>query len=157
MYIYIYIHIWWFPEIGVPPNHPFLDGIFPFTKTIQRAGGTSWLWKPPIQKSTIFHSNPSMDQRLGVRASRRDAAVTTPNLCAPSAVSLATATLRCARKRCGSFAVASLYENVPKILISRACPYTNDTQKICRGSSVSPWYQLEIMYLQFWTNPNGKS
>ena len=23
------IVIWWFPEIGVPPNHPFLDGIFP--------------------------------------------------------------------------------------------------------------------------------
>ena len=22
------VYIWWFPEIGVPPNHPFLDRIF---------------------------------------------------------------------------------------------------------------------------------
>ena len=28
------LNIWWFPEIGVPPNHPFLDGIFPYKPTI---------------------------------------------------------------------------------------------------------------------------
>ena len=28
------------PEIGLPPNHPFLTGIVPFTKTIQRFWGT---------------------------------------------------------------------------------------------------------------------
>ena len=25
--------IWRFPEIGVPPNHPFLDGIFAYKPT----------------------------------------------------------------------------------------------------------------------------
>ena len=23
-----YLYIWRFPELGVPPNHPFIDGIF---------------------------------------------------------------------------------------------------------------------------------
>ena len=34
---------WWFPEIGVPPKHPFLDGIFPHKPTIL---GILHLWKP---------------------------------------------------------------------------------------------------------------
>ena len=25
--MYIYICIWRFPEMGVPPNHPFIDGV----------------------------------------------------------------------------------------------------------------------------------
>ena len=40
------IFIWWFPEIGVPPNHPFLDGIFPYKPTIL---GYPHLWKPPYR------------------------------------------------------------------------------------------------------------
>ena len=36
--------ICWFPEIGVPPNHPFLDGIFPYEPSIR---GYPHLWKPP--------------------------------------------------------------------------------------------------------------
>ena len=34
--------IWWFPEIGVPLHHPFLDGIFHY-----KACGIPHLWKPP--------------------------------------------------------------------------------------------------------------
>ena len=37
--------IWRFPEIGVPPNHPFLDGIFQCTPTIF---GVPPFMEPPI-------------------------------------------------------------------------------------------------------------
>ena len=51
--IYIHIYIWRFPKIGLPLNHPFLDGIFhqknhPF-------GGTPHLWKAPYP----LRSSPS--------------------------------------------------------------------------------------------------
>ena len=42
---------WRFPEIGVPPNHPFLDGIFPYKPSIW---GYLHLWKPPNEQC----SNP---------------------------------------------------------------------------------------------------
>ena len=25
-HVFWYTHIWWFPKIGVPPNHPYIDG-----------------------------------------------------------------------------------------------------------------------------------
>jgi hypothetical protein len=28
MGILIEMPIWWFPYMGLPPNHPFIDGIF---------------------------------------------------------------------------------------------------------------------------------
>ena len=36
---------WWFPKIGVSPNHPFLDGIFPWKASIF---GYLHLWKLPV-------------------------------------------------------------------------------------------------------------
>ena len=37
-------HIWTFPEIAVPPNHPFLIVFFIINHSF---GSTSQLWKPP--------------------------------------------------------------------------------------------------------------
>ena len=34
LYIYFTNTIWRFPEIGVPPKHPFLDRIFPYKPSI---------------------------------------------------------------------------------------------------------------------------
>ena len=39
------LYIWRFPEIGVPPNHPFLDGIFHYKLTIL---GIPHSRKPPL-------------------------------------------------------------------------------------------------------------
>ena len=38
--------IWGFPKIGLPPNHPFLDGIFPY--------------KPSSYWGTPINGNPHM-------------------------------------------------------------------------------------------------
>ena len=38
--------IWGFPEIGVPPNHPFLDGIFPYN--------SSSYWGTPFMETPIW-------------------------------------------------------------------------------------------------------
>ena len=48
-------HIWGFPEIGVPPNHPFLDGIFPNKN--QPFWIPPWLWKPPYKDSWGWWTN----------------------------------------------------------------------------------------------------
>ena len=29
VYETVVLRIWWFPKMGVPPNHPNLNGIFP--------------------------------------------------------------------------------------------------------------------------------
>ena len=42
--------IWWFPEIGVPPNHPFLDGIFHYK--------ASFLGIPPFMEPPISIPRP---------------------------------------------------------------------------------------------------
>ena len=42
---------WWFPKIGVPLNHPFLDGIFPY--------------KPSIWGYPHGHGNPQIVTSLG--------------------------------------------------------------------------------------------
>ena len=49
LYVTIY-EVWRFPEMVVPPNHPFIDGIF---HEINHPFGVaplmeSHLWKPPI-------------------------------------------------------------------------------------------------------------
>ena len=49
--VYAYIYIWWFPEIGVPPNHPFLDGIFPYKPSLNHPA----IGVPPI------YGNPHME------------------------------------------------------------------------------------------------
>ena len=43
-----------FPEIGLPPNHPFLDGIFP-NKNHPAIGVPPWLWKPPCWDDPTSH------------------------------------------------------------------------------------------------------
>ena len=61
LYIYIIIYVWGFPAIGVPPNHPFLDGIFPFPKTIQLLGTLKFMettiW-------TVLHNPPRVFPQL---------------------------------------------------------------------------------------------
>ena len=51
-----YCHIWWFPEMGVPPNHPFLDGIFPYKPT-SYWGYPHGYGNPPYLETTI-QKNP---------------------------------------------------------------------------------------------------
>ena len=46
--ICIWIWIWGFPEMGGPPNHPFLDGIFPELNHLA-IGVPPWLWNPPYR------------------------------------------------------------------------------------------------------------
>ena len=45
--------IWWFREIGVPPNHPFLDGIFSINYSFW---GTPILGTPHIVNDTCVQS-----------------------------------------------------------------------------------------------------
>ena len=40
-------HIWWFPEIGVPPDHPFIDGMFFYKPS------SSW-GTPMTMETSIF-------------------------------------------------------------------------------------------------------
>ena len=44
-YIYIYIYIWTFPELGVPPNHPFYQD-FPLE--------TIHFGVPPLMETPIY-------------------------------------------------------------------------------------------------------
>ena len=48
--------IWGFPEIGVPPNHPFLDGIFPCKPTIL---DTPIYGNPHMSSRTHLWNTPS--------------------------------------------------------------------------------------------------
>ena len=41
--------IWRFPEMGVPPDHPFLDGIFPYK------GSNVFLGTPMTLETSIYH------------------------------------------------------------------------------------------------------
>ena len=50
--------IWVFPEIGVPPNHPFLDRIFPDKPSSY--WGTPILGNPHIIIYNINHYQPSL-------------------------------------------------------------------------------------------------
>ena len=43
----VYIYIWWFPEIGLRPNHPFFVAFFPH-KNQENVGVPPWLWKPQM-------------------------------------------------------------------------------------------------------------
>ena len=49
--INIYMYIWRFPEIGYPPNHPFIDRMFPYKPSI--FGYPHW-WKPYVGGWAFF-------------------------------------------------------------------------------------------------------
>ena len=53
-----YMSIWWFPKIGVPLNHPFLDAIFPYKLINHPAVGDCWgssiYRNPHVCKTHIF-------------------------------------------------------------------------------------------------------
>ena len=46
--LYIYGYIWWFPKIGAPPNHPFLDRIFQYK--------SSSYWGSPMTMETSIYT-----------------------------------------------------------------------------------------------------
>ena len=58
--------IWWFPKIGVPPNHPFIDGRFPYKLS---TFGYPHLWKPP--SAFVWHWTSKQNMWLNARWSRR--------------------------------------------------------------------------------------
>ena len=45
---YTYGYIWWFPKIGAPPNHPFLDWIFQYK--------SSSYWGSPMTMETSIYT-----------------------------------------------------------------------------------------------------
>ena len=78
IFIFVFIFIWRFPEIGVPPNHPFLDGIFheishpiwgtPILGTPHMDGEKCWVYhmfrqvkgvKPSSVQAAHVNENPS--------------------------------------------------------------------------------------------------
>ena len=55
--------IWWFPEIGVPQNHPFLDGIFPKINH-PAMKGYPHLRKPPYYHTWLGLPRPSTSKEV---------------------------------------------------------------------------------------------
>ena len=58
--------IWMFPEIGVPPNPPFIDGIFPYKPSIV---GYPHLWKP-LYHETVMMSPTKPRYRMSPTAAQ---------------------------------------------------------------------------------------
>ena len=51
------INMWWFPQIGAPPNHPFIDGFCLINHPAIGVSAVSPFKEPPICISHGIHDN----------------------------------------------------------------------------------------------------